>query len=246
METLARETSLGLRTVIRHIGKAEKSGWIQRKKNTRPFSDKRWKNNTYQAVIPKKIAKVVPEMHNLSKGSVTGADGSARECKKVVSEWHTNNKRIIKNKKDDEVGFSFLGEKTSSSEEYISKEQFDALKKNLKNSHSITNKKQKPSLEQRKAELKRQYEQIQADEDCGTLLTEGFELRPEISEYAWFIGAPDFDYIKSVFEKHKERLIRLKFKREDWVGLFKKCFDQDKISYPENYKVKNEMTATSS
>jgi DNA-binding transcriptional regulator YhcF (GntR family) len=156
MRKLAGETGLGLRTIVRHIGKAEKRGWLKRKRNTRPFGDQRWKNNTYQAVIPKNKAKVVPEVHHLTKGSATGAKGSATECKKVVPQRHTNNQLIKKNK--DETDFSFLGEKTNSSKNYTpSKEEFDILRQKIS---PIANKKPKPSIDQRRAELKRQAEQI--------------------------------------------------------------------------------------
>jgi len=171
MRTLAGDTGLSDRAVIKHIGIAKEKGWLII--GSRRYVDQRWKRNTYRAVIPKNIIKVVNEMHHVSKGGEPGAKGGEPECKKVVNEVHTNNNIIKKNKKDDEVGFSFSGEKTDSS--LVSKEQIRNFKQTLsgianKNENSITQRGD-GWFHERLAELREQKEKILTEEPTNVSMT---------------------------------------------------------------------------
>ena len=74
---MTKGSGLGMRTVIRHILIAENAAWIKVNRKSRPFSDKRWRNNSYQAVIPSKLAKVVSQRHNLPQDYLKNRKGYA-------------------------------------------------------------------------------------------------------------------------------------------------------------------------
>lgn len=169
IETLKDETRLSRPTIIKHLKLAIKEGWIKRE--YRGQGGQGWKLYKYIPVIPKDIVKMVKQLNHVGEGGKIQREGNQIESKRwlnraknVVKQLYPNTSyNTSKNTSCDEHVHPFSEGVSGSSENYIpSKEEFDALRQTLS---PITNKKPKPSLDQRKAELRRQAEQIMSEDE---------------------------------------------------------------------------------
>jgi len=138
---IATETGYSERAVKKHIALAVKNGWI--KKKTRRLKRQGWKRNSYRAVIPNKLHKMVNEVHHVSKGGESDAKGGEHrskggeyECKNVVNEVHPSTSYNSSNNSSCEKPAQNHGKFLDGFSEHYTptKEEFDALRKKIKKS----------------------------------------------------------------------------------------------------------------
>lgn len=86
-ETLALDTGLSKRTVVKHINIAIKAGWLIKVKRI-AMSDKRWKRNSYIATFPQ--AGLSPPK-SYSQGGEYNVAGSVVKEQNQVNKVPTNN-----------------------------------------------------------------------------------------------------------------------------------------------------------
>ena len=136
---ISTETGYSERTVKKHIALDSKIGWIE--KSTRRLKGQGWKRNSYKAVIPKKLHKMVNEVHHVSKGKESGAKGGERrskggeyECKNVVNEVHHSTSYNSSKNSSCEKPAQNHGKILDDFSEYYTpnKEEFDELRKKIR------------------------------------------------------------------------------------------------------------------
>ena len=111
VNTLAEETGRTKKSVIVHIEKAEKAGWI--KKEIRGFSGQGWRRHKYRPNLP---ADVVKQLHHVDekggvvitprqeKGGVISDQGGVIDDQKVVSPLHPSSSSSTSNNSSKDIG----------------------------------------------------------------------------------------------------------------------------------------------
>jgi len=138
---IGTETGYSERAVKKHIALAVKNGWI--KKRTRRLKGQGWKRNSYRAVIPKKLHKMVNEVHHVGKGGESGAEGGEPPSeggeyrrKKMVNEVPISTSFSTSSNTSCENPAQSQGEPLDGfSAEPITPKQFAAFKNKMKKRH---------------------------------------------------------------------------------------------------------------
>jgi hypothetical protein len=135
---LMKETKLSKQTVITHIKKATQEGWI--KLSSRRANGKGWRRNSYQAVIPRKVLKVVKQDDHINEGDLNkgedgliDGEGGQTDSDKVVKQFDLSTSIITSKKSScDEPAQNLDGLLDGSSEYYEpTKKEWAELKKKV-------------------------------------------------------------------------------------------------------------------